>query len=124
MQRGEGVGVKKGESSLASNQFPVFSPQSGTLREVHGVQERRETGGRKEIEVTRRKGGGVKRRETSLACDQFPKFSPQPEIPKEIHKVGKRRGREEVEVTWGRKKKSKVERALKPVITLLSKNGY
>ena len=54
-------GIKRGESSLASNQFPIFSPQSGTLREVHGVQERRETGGRKEIEVTRRKGGGVKR---------------------------------------------------------------
>ena len=80
-------GVKRGESSLASNHFPIFSPQSGTLREVHGVQERRETGGRKEIEVTRRKGGGVKRRETSLACDQFPKFSPQPRTPKEIHRV-------------------------------------
>ena len=30
-------GIKKGESSLASNQFPICSPQSGTLREVHGV---------------------------------------------------------------------------------------
>ena len=30
-------GVKRGESSLASNQFPMCSPQSGTLREVHGV---------------------------------------------------------------------------------------
>ena len=30
-------GVKRGESSLASNQFPICSPQSGTLREVHGV---------------------------------------------------------------------------------------
>ena len=30
-------GIKWGESSLASNQFPVYSPQSGTLREVHGV---------------------------------------------------------------------------------------
>ena len=30
-------GIKKGESSLASNQFPMCSPQSGTLREVHGV---------------------------------------------------------------------------------------
>ena len=30
-------GIKRGESSLASNQFPVFSPQSGTLREFHGV---------------------------------------------------------------------------------------
>ena len=30
-------GIKRGESSLASNQFPICSPQSGTLREVHGV---------------------------------------------------------------------------------------
>ena len=31
--RGE---IKKGEDNLASNQFPICSPQSGTLREVHG----------------------------------------------------------------------------------------
>ena len=30
-------GIKKGERNLASNQFPKWSPQSGTLREVHGV---------------------------------------------------------------------------------------
>ena len=30
-------GIKRGESSLASSQFSVCSPQSGTLREVHGV---------------------------------------------------------------------------------------
>ena len=30
-------GIKGGKSSLASNQFPMCSPQSGTLREVHGV---------------------------------------------------------------------------------------
>ena len=29
-------GVKRGESSLASNHFPIFSPQSETLRGVHG----------------------------------------------------------------------------------------
>ena len=29
-------GIKRGESSLASNQFPIFSPQSGTLREFYG----------------------------------------------------------------------------------------
>ena len=29
--------VKTGETNLASNQFPIYSPQSGTLREVHGV---------------------------------------------------------------------------------------
>ena len=30
-------GIHRGESNLASNQFPICSPQSGTLREVHGV---------------------------------------------------------------------------------------
>ena len=41
-RRGE---IKRGESKLASNQFPIFSPQSGTPREVHRVTERREEGG-------------------------------------------------------------------------------
>ena len=30
-------GIKEGESNLASNQFPICSPQSGRLREVHGI---------------------------------------------------------------------------------------
>ena len=30
-------GVKRGESNLATNQFPMCSPESGTLRGVHGV---------------------------------------------------------------------------------------
>jgi len=37
-RRGE---IKMGESSLASNQFPMCSLQSGTLREVHGVPQRK-----------------------------------------------------------------------------------
>ena len=40
-------GIKRRESNLASNQFPMCSPQSGTLREVHGVTQRREEGGRR-----------------------------------------------------------------------------
>ena len=62
----------------------MYSPQCGTLREVHRVTEKRR--GRKEIEVTRIKGG-VKRRETDLASNQFSKCSPQPGTPKEIHRV-------------------------------------
>ena len=30
-------GIKRGESNLASNQVPMFSPQSGTFTEVHGI---------------------------------------------------------------------------------------
>ena len=78
-------GIKRGESNLASNQFPMCSPQSVTLREVRGVTERR---GGEEIEVTRRRGGGVNRKETNLASNQFPKCSPQPRPHKEIHRVG------------------------------------
>ena len=40
-------GVKRGESKLASKQFPMCSPQSGTLREAHRVTQRREEGGRR-----------------------------------------------------------------------------
>jgi len=40
-------GVKRGESNLASNQFPKCSPQSGTPREIHRVKQRREAGGRR-----------------------------------------------------------------------------
>ena len=38
-------GIKRGEISLASNQFPMCSPQPGPLREVHGVTQRREEEG-------------------------------------------------------------------------------
>jgi len=41
-------GIKRGESNLASNQFPICSPQSGLLRDVHGVIQRREEGGRRQ----------------------------------------------------------------------------
>ena len=38
-------GIKGEESNLASNQFPLCSPQPGTPREVHRVTWRREEGG-------------------------------------------------------------------------------
>ena len=40
-------GVIRGESNLASNQFPKYSSQSGTPREIHRVKQRREGGGRR-----------------------------------------------------------------------------
>ena len=39
-------GIKRIETDLASNQFPMCSLQSGTLGEVHRVTQRREEGGR------------------------------------------------------------------------------
>ena len=41
------AGIKRGKSKLASNQFPMCSPQPGPLREVHGVTQRREERGRR-----------------------------------------------------------------------------
>ena len=37
--------VKRGESNLASNQFPMCSAQSVTPREIHRVTKKREEGG-------------------------------------------------------------------------------
>ena len=51
-------GIKRGESNVASNQFPKYSPQSGTPREAHKVEKRRE---REEIEVTWGRKRRVKR---------------------------------------------------------------
>ena len=41
-------GLKRGESKLASNHFLMCAPQSGLLRDVHGVIQRREEGGRRQ----------------------------------------------------------------------------
>ena len=38
-------GIKRGESKLSSNHFLMCSPQSGLLRDVHGVKQRRAEGG-------------------------------------------------------------------------------
>ena len=40
-------GIKRGERNLASNHFPTCSPQSGSLRDVHRVTQRREERGRR-----------------------------------------------------------------------------
>ena len=41
-------GIKRGESKLASNHFLMCAPQSGPLRDIHGVIQRREEGGRRQ----------------------------------------------------------------------------
>ena len=45
--RGRRGGIKRGESNLASSQFPMCSPQPGIPREVHRVTQKREKGGRR-----------------------------------------------------------------------------
>ena len=82
--------------------------------------------GRKEIEVSRRRKRGFQRRETDLGCTLFPKCSPQPRIPTEIHRIGLRReGEGGNRGDLGEKKENqKGERVIKPIITLLSTEGW
>ena len=47
-------------------------------------------GGRREIEVTRRRAG-IKRGESNLASNHFPTCSPQPGTLREVHRVTYRR---------------------------------
>ena len=84
-RRGE---IKRGECKLASNHFPMCSPQSGSLKAVHGVTQRREEK-RKEGDrgVQEDKRGNQKERDRS-SHSQFPKCLPQPRTHKEIHRVG------------------------------------
>ena len=50
-------GNQRGENSLASNQFPMCSPQSGTLRDIHRVTQRRK--GKRERERERGQGDDI-----------------------------------------------------------------
>ena len=80
--------IKRGESKLASNHFLMCSPQSGSLRDVHGVTQRRE---RKDTEVTTRRRGGIKRGESKLASNHFLMCSPQSGLLRDVHGVIQRR---------------------------------
>ena len=85
-------------------------------------EEKREKGDRGGQEDKR---GGMKRRETDPASNQFPKCSPQSgtqrftELGREEEGEGGDRG-DLVE----KKESPKTERAVKPVISVPSKNGY
>ena len=75
----------------------MCSPQSASLRDVHGFTQRR---GRKETEVARRIKGGIKRKETDPASNQFPAFSTAWNTQRDSQSwVEKRSGREEIEAT-------------------------
>ena len=75
--------------------------------------------------VAGRRKGGIKMRETDPASNQFPKCSPQPGTHEEIHRLGgeeKGEGGDRGDLVE-KKESPKGERAVKPVILLLSKNG-
>ena len=114
--------VKRGERKLASNQFPMFCPQSGPLRDVHRVTQRREVG--------QRWPGGEKGESEGKRQIQPVISSPSVLHSQEHTKRFTELGREEKGDGGDRrnlvekKESQKVERANKPVIILPSKNGY
>ena len=102
-----------------------FSTVSDTQRSTQSYMEKRR--GRKETEVSRRKKGGIKRRETDPASVQFPLTrSPLPRTHKRFTELGREeKGEGEDRGDLVEKIESqKGERAIKPVITFPSKNGY
>ena len=118
-------GIKRGDSNLASNQLPMCSPQSGTLREVHGVTQRREEGG------GRKRWPGREEEELKGERPVQPVISSlsvlhRPEHPKRFTELSREEKRERGDRGDLREKKEsqKGERAIKPVITFVSKNWY
>ena len=117
-------GIKRGESKLASNQFPMCSPQSGPLREVHGVIQRREEEGSRQRWSGGEKGESKGERQiqpvvSSLSVLHSPEHTKRfTELCREEKGEVEDRG-DPVE----KKESQKGERAIKPVITLPSKNG-
>ena len=65
-----------------------FSTVRDTQRVSQSYMEKR--GGKREIEVTRRRRGGIKRGESNLAINQFPMCSPQSGTLSEVHRVTQR----------------------------------
>ena len=81
-------GIERGESSLASNQFPICSLTRvwNTQRGSRSSTEKRKE--RKEIEVPRRRGGVVKRRDQSSLWS-VPCFLHRPEYPKRVTELSR-----------------------------------
>ena len=76
--------------------------------------------------MARRIKGGLKRRETDPASNQFPKCSPQLEYTKRFTELGREEKGEGGDrgSLMEKKDSPKGERAIQPVISLPSKNGY
>ena len=75
--------------------------------------------------MARRIKGGIKRRETDPASNQFPKCSHSPEHTKRFTELGreeKGEGGDRGDLVE-KKESPKGERAIRPVISLPSKNG-
>ena len=100
-------GIKRGESKLASNCFPMCSPQSGPLRDVHGVTQRGEEGGGKQRWTGGEKGESKGERQIQPVISSLSVLH-SPEHTKRFTKLGREeKGTGEIEATWWRKKRVK-----------------
>ena len=118
-------GIKSWENKLASNHFPMCSPQSGSLKDVHGVTQRREEGGRRQRWPGGEKGESKGERQIQPVISSLSALH-SPEHTKRFTDLGR-----EEKVEGGdrddlveKKKNQKGDRAFNPVFTLPSKNGY
>ena len=114
-------GIKRGESTLASNQFLMCSPQSGSLRDVHGV-----TQWRKEGESRQKWPGGEKgvlegERQIQPVISSLSVFH-SPEHTKRFEELGREEKGERGDRgdLVEKKETQKGERVIKPVILLPS----
>ena len=103
----------------------MCAPQSGPLRDVLGVIQRREEGGRRQRWPGREKGELKGERQSQLVISSLSVLH-RPEHTKRFTELGR-----EEKVEGGdrddlveKKESPKGERELKPVISLSSKNGY
>ena len=98
---------KRGENKLSSNHIPICSSQSVHLRDVHGVTQSREEGGRWQRWPGGEKGESKGERQiqpviSSLSVLHSPKHTMR------FTELGREeKGREEIEVTWWRKRRVK-----------------
>ena len=103
----------------------MFSPQSGPLRDVHGVTQRRKEGGRRQRwpggEKWESKGGGQIQPVISSLCVLHSQ-----EHTKRFTELGREEKGEEGDGgdLVEKKEIQREEREIKPVISLPSKNGY
>ena len=101
------VGIKRSETDLASNQFLMCAAQSGPLRDVHGVTQRREEGGRRQRWPVGEKGKSKGETQIQPVITSLSVLH-SPDTQRDSQGwVDKRRGREEIQATWWRKRRSK-----------------
>ena len=125
MNRRRRGGIKRGENKQSSNHIPMFSPQSVPLRDVHGVTQRREEQGRRQTCPGGEKGESKGERQIQPVISSLTVLQ-SPEHTKRFTELGRE---EKVEAgdrgDLVEKRQSQKEKiAIRPVISLPSKNGY